>query len=103
MRPSELLNQTRTDYLERLRKAVKDHASDGIITVIAEGALRDRTGNLIRKGEPPTPLRVDLVTLVNGEVRDALMVEVDVMPSFDPFILRWEDVLPVHIRPFAWN
>ena len=51
----------------------------------------------------PTPTRVDLITLVNGQVRDGLTIESDTMPSFPPMTLSWQHAMPVRIGPFPWN
>jgi hypothetical protein len=101
--PSQILEQIRSHYLTRLRRAIADHASDGILTVVPEAALRGPDGNLPRRGNPPTPIRVDLITLVDGHVRDGLTIESETMPGFPAFSLRWKQTLPVKISPFAWN
>ncbi len=101
--PSQILEQIRSHYLARLRQAVDDHASDGIVTVVSEAVLRGADGRLLRNGSPPTPVRVDLITMVNERVRDGLTIESETMPGFPPFSLRWKHELPVDIRPFPWN
>jgi hypothetical protein len=101
--PSQILEQIRSHYLARLRQAVADHASDGILTVVPEAALRGHDGKLLRRGQPPMPVRVDLITLVNEQVRDGMTIESETMPGFPPFSLRWKHQLPVDIRPFPWN
>ncbi len=71
--------------------------------MVPEAALRDKDGKLLRRGTPMTPVRVDLVTLLNGQVRDGMDIESETMPGFPKFSLRWKHVLPVVISPFAWN
>ena len=103
MSPSQILTQIREHYCDRLRAAVKDFVSDGIITLQSECVLRRPDGSLAMRGDPPTPTRVDLITLVNGEVRDGLTIESDTMPSFPPMNLNWQHAMPVQIGPFPWN
>ena len=103
IRPGQLLQQIRDHYCDRLRAAIDDFVSDGIITMTSEAVLRNAAGVPVRRGEPPTPARVDLITLVNGQVRDGLTIESDTMPSFPPITLQWEHVMPVKIGPFPWN
>jgi hypothetical protein len=80
-----------------------DHASDGILKVVPEAALRAPDGTLLRRGNPPMPVRVDLVTLVNERVRDGLTIESETMPGFPTFSLKWKHTFPVKISPFSWN
>jgi hypothetical protein len=48
-------------------------------------------------------VRVDLITLLNGEVRDGLTIDSETMPGFPPFSLHWKHEMPVDISPFPWN
>jgi hypothetical protein len=101
--PSQILEQIRSHYLTRLRQAIDDHAAEGILKMVPEAAIRGKDGDLLRRGDPPTPVRVDLITLLNEQVRDGLTIESETMPGFDPFSLRWKHELPVTINPFPWN
>jgi hypothetical protein len=101
--PSQILEQIRAHYLARLRQAIEDQSSDGILHVVHEAALRDTSGELLRRGDPPAPVRVDLVTLINGQIRDGSNIESETMPGFAPLTLRWRHELPVKISPFPWN
>jgi hypothetical protein len=101
--PSQILEQTRSHYLMRLRQAIEDHASSGILQMVSEAALRGPDGKLLRRGDPLAPVRVDLVTLLNDEVHDGLTIESETMPGFAPFSLRWKHQLPINISPFPWN
>ena len=103
MSPSQILKQIRGHYCDRLRAAVSDFVSDGIITLQSECVLRQVDGSLATRGNPPTPTRVDLITLINGQVRDGLTIESDTMPAFPPMTLNWQHAMPVRIGPFPWN
>jgi hypothetical protein len=101
--PSQILSQTREHYVSRLRTAIDDHDSEGIVQVVAEAALRDAKGELLRRGELAVPVRVDLITLVDGQVRDGMNIDPQTMPGFEPIHLRWKHEWPITIWPFPWN
>jgi hypothetical protein len=101
--PSQILEQIRLHYVSRLKQAIADHPAEGIMQMVPEAAIRGKNGELLRRGNPPAPVRVDLITLLNGEVRDGLTIDSETMPGFPPFSLQWKHEMPVQISPFPWN
>ncbi|MES3023936.1 MAG: hypothetical protein V4857_20410 [Pseudomonadota bacterium] len=96
MTVTELFTAIRSLYSEVLVNAIaRSH-------VFAEPALRTADGALALKGEPPLPLRVDMVSKNGDEARHSIMVDSISTLQFAPFAFQMS-ATEIRICPFAWD
>lgn len=104
MQFSELLDQIRSHYVERLLEAIAEQRENPDVTIVHEPALRDEDGEIAESGPMAIPMRVDIVMVEDGEVVDSLNVDTEDMLAFEPFSFTWpQGELEVTIEPFQWN
>ena len=104
MELTQLLDQIRSHFVQRLIETIAEQRASGDATVVHEPALRNDKGEIVRSGPLDTPSRVDIVKAKNGEVVDSLNIDVSDMLSFRPFDFTWPaNDLAVTIEPFQWN
>ena len=104
MELTQLLDQIRSHFVQRLMEAIADERAGSDTTVVHEPALRNGKGEIVRAGPLDTPSRIDIVQAKDGEIIDSRNVDTEEMLSFTPFEFTWPtNELLVTLEPFQWN
>jgi hypothetical protein len=98
----QLLDDIRDPYVNQFSKRIALLAKEGI-KVISEAAYRNEHGALVREGILGFPLRADLITFADGQTPQRIMVDSEIILSFEPFSLNWDETIPILLKPFYWD
>ena len=98
---SDLFAEIRSLYVRDFESFVTELKGSGARLVI-EPTLRDARGNLSSLDEDPTPVRLDLVSHLEGRAEESLTVDTKEMVSFEAIHLDWGG-LKVLLNPFQWQ
>ena len=102
MRLSELLEEIRTYYIQRLIGFADERRREGS-DVVLEGAMVDAEGKIVREGPFSLPLRKDVALVADGAVTRVFSVDTDGMLTFDPIQFKWSNDLKITMEGFQWN
>jgi hypothetical protein len=102
MTVGQLLDEIRDNYLTLFYETILDINEAGM-EALAEAALMDEDGTILREGALSLPMRVDIVGFVDGEAKDRLSVDSPSMLTFDPIDFDWAGGLPTRLMPFHWD
>jgi hypothetical protein len=97
-----LLDDIRGQYVSQFLAALSEAESEPDATVVSEGDLVDKDGELVTEGLLDVGVRADIVVISTSGTR-SIQVDSPRTISFAPVDFQWGRRLGVRLQPFHWD